>query len=199
MSKGVLYIISGPSGTGKGTICAELVRRGDVFLSVSSTTRKMRENEIDGESYNFTDRAGFQAMIDAGLMLEWAEYNGNFYGTPRESVEKELERGRNVILEIEPQGALKVKEKMPEAVLIFITPPSVDTLFERLRGRGTETTEQIAARVAAAGWELSQAYKYNYIIENDDLELCIARVCEVMRGVREMRDGVDRLLSQLRS
>ena len=132
-------------------------------------------------------------------MLEWAEYNGNFYGTPRESVEKELERGRNVILEIEPQGALKVKEKMPEAVLIFITPPSVDTLFERLRGRGTETTEQIAARVAAAGWELSQAYKYNYIIENDDLELCVARVCEVMRGVREMRDGVDRLLSQLRS
>ncbi len=199
MSKGVLYIISGPSGTGKGTICAELVRRGDVFLSVSSTTRKMRENEIDGESYNFTDRAGFQAMIDGGLMLEWAEYNGNFYGTPRESVEKELERGRNVILEIEPQGALKVKEKMPEAVLIFITPPSVDTLFERLRGRGTETTEQIAARVAAAGWELSQAYKYNYIIENDDLELCVARVCEVMRGVREMRDGVDRLLSQLRS
>ncbi len=199
MSKGVLYIISGPSGTGKGTICAELVRRGDVFLSVSSTTRKMRENEIDGESYNFTDRAGFQAMIDGGLMLEWAEYNGNFYGTPRESVEKELERGRNVILEIEPQGALKVKEKMPEAVLIFITPPSVDTLFERLRGRGTETAEQIAARVAAAGWELSQAYKYNYIIENDDLELCVARVCEVMRGVREMRDGVDRLLSQLRS
>lgn len=199
MSKGVLYIISGPSGTGKGTICAELVRRGDVFLSVSSTTRKMRENEIDGESYNFTDRAGFQAMIDGGLMLEWAEYNGNFYGTPRESVEKELERGRNVILEIEPHGALKVKEKMPEAVLIFITPPSVDTLFERLRGRGTETTEQIAARVAAAGWELSQAYKYNYIIENDDLELCVARVCEVMRGVREMRDGVDRLLSQLRS
>ncbi len=199
MSKGVLYIISGPSGTGKGTICAELVRRGDVFLSVSSTTRKMRENEIDGESYNFTDRAGFQAMIDGGLMLEWAEYNGNFYGTPRESVEKELERGRNVILEIEPQGALKVKEKMPEAVLIFITPPSVDTLFERLRGRGTETAEQIAARVAAAGWELSQAYKYNYIIENDDLELCVARVCEVMRGVREMRDGVDRLLLQLRS
>lgn len=199
MSKGVLYIISGPSGTGKGTICAELVRRGDVFLSVSSTTRKMRENEIDGESYNFTDRAGFQAMIDGGLMLEWAEYNGNFYGTPRESVEKELERGRNVILEIEPQGALKVKEKMPEAVLIFITPPSVDTLFERLRGRGTETAEQIAARVAAAGWELSQAYKYNYIIENDDLELCVARVCEVMRGVREMRDGVDRLLSQIRS
>ena len=199
MSKGVLYIISGPSGTGKGTICAELVRRGDVFLSVSSTTRKIRENEVDGESYNFTDRAGFQAMIDGGLMLEWAEYNGNFYGTPRESVEKELERGRNVILEIEPQGALKVKEKMPEAVLIFITPPSVDTLFERLRGRGTETAEQIAARVAAAGWELSQAYKYNYIIENDALELCVARVCEVMRGVREMRDGVDRLLSQIRS
>ena len=197
MSKGVLYIISGPSGTGKGTICAELVRRGDVFLSVSSTTRKMRENEIDGESYNFTARAGFQAMIDGGLMLEWAEYNGNFYGTPRESVEKELERGRNVILEIEPQGALKVKEKMPEAVLIFITPPSVDTLFERLRGRGTETAEQIAARVAAAGWELSQAYKYNYIIENDDLELCIGRVCEVMRGVREMREGVDRLLAQM--
>ena len=194
MSKGVLYIISGPSGTGKGTICAELVRRGDVFLSVSSTTRKMRENEIDGESYNFTDRAGFQAMIDGGLMLEWAEYNGNFYGTPRESVEKELERGRNVILEIEPQGALKVKEKMPEAVLIFITPPSYEELSRRLTGRGDTAPDKVRRRLEQARWEYRQAENYSYIVVNNDISAAAGELMSIIQAEKcRTKDRLDLL------
>ncbi len=149
MNKGALFIISGPSGTGKGTVCDELIRRGDVFLSVSSTTRDRRANEIDGVTYNFTTPDNFRSMIDNGEMLEWAEYNGNYYGTPRTLVEKKLAQGTNVILEIEPQGAFKVREKLPQAVLIFIVPPSMQILRARLVQRGRETPEQIQKRLAA--------------------------------------------------
>ena len=196
MNKGVLFIISGPSGTGKGTVCKELINRGDVFLSVSATTRDKRVGETDGETYHFTDKAKFERMIIAGEMLEWANYNGNYYGTPKAAVEKTLSEGRNVILEIEPQGALAVKEKMPEAVLIFVIPPSIDVLKGRLVDRGRESDEEIAQRLAASVWEMEQAEKYNYVVENDVLSDCVDRISAIMADVVDMRNKVYSLLEE---
>lgn len=196
MNKGALFIISGPSGTGKGTVCKELINRGDVFLSVSATTRDKRAGETDGVTYHFTDRASFERMIEAGEMLEWACYNGNYYGTPKTAVEKTLAEGRNVILEIEPQGALAVKEKMPEAVLIFVIPPSIDVLRERLVDRGRENEDEIQQRLAAAVWEMEQAEKYNYIIENDVLHTCVDEISAVMSDVVNNRNKVYSLIEE---
>ena len=149
MSRGVLFVMSGPSGTGKGTICSKLLsnKENDVFLSVSSTTREIRKGEIDGETYNYTTVENFKKMIDNGEMLEYAMYNGNYYGTPKKAVEDVLSSGRNVLLEIEPQGALKIKEMFPEAVLMFIIPPSMKVLRQRLEDRGRESEEQIIERL----------------------------------------------------
>ena len=196
MNKGALFIISGPSGTGKGTVCKELISRGDVFLSVSATTRDKRVGETDGETYHFTDKANFEKMIANGEMLEWAEYNGNYYGTPKAAVEKTLSEGRNVILEIEPQGALAVKEKMPEAVLIFVIPPSVEILKGRLLDRGRESEEEISQRLAASIWEMEQAEKYNYIVENDVLSDCVEEISAIMADVVDMRNKVYSLLEE---
>lgn len=196
MNRGTLFIISGPSGTGKGTVCGELIRRGDVFLSVSMTTRDMRANEIDGVTYNFTDTEAFKKKIADGEMLEWAQYNGNYYGTPKETVEKMLRGGKSVILEIEPQGAFKVRELMPEAVLIFIIPPSMRTLRGRLVSRGRETPEQIASRLEAAKWEFLQADRYDYIVENDDLTKCVSEIAEIMDTVTQKRNKVYSLLEE---
>ncbi len=196
MNKGALFIISGPSGTGKGTVCKELINRGDVFLSVSATTRDKRVGETDGETYHFTDKESFKRMIADGEMLEWANYNGNYYGTPKAAVEKTLSEGRNVILEIEPQGALAVKEKMPEAVLIFVIPPSIDVLKGRLVDRGRENDEEIAQRLAASVWEMEQAEKYNYIVENDVLSDCVDRISAIMADVVDMRNKVYSLLEE---
>lgn len=196
MSRGVLFVMSGPSGTGKGTICSKLLsnKENDVFLSVSSTTREIRKGEIDGETYNYTTVEKFKKMIDNGEMLEYAMYNGNYYGTPKKAVEDVLSSGRNVLLEIEPQGALKIKEMFPEAVLMFIIPPSMKVLRQRLEDRGRESEEQIIERLEAAKWEFTQSPKYEYIFVNDDLDVCVREVEEAMRDKVIKRDLVDKLL-----
>lgn len=196
MSKGLLFVMSGPSGTGKGTICEKLLESEDIFLSVSSTTREKRAGETDGVTYNYTTVEEFKSMIDSGEMLEYAVYSGNYYGTPRASVQKMLDSGKNVLLEIEPQGALKVKELFPEANLLFVIPPSMKELKHRLEERGRESAEQIEERLCAAKWEFEQSPKYDSIFVNDDLDKCVNEVAKTMHDKVQKRNLVDKLLAE---
>lgn len=181
MKKGVLAVISGFSGAGKGTIMKELIKRYDYFLSVSATTRRPRDGEVDGKDYYFHTKEEFQQMIDHGELVEWAEYVGNFYGTPKKSVEEQLNQGRDVLLEIEMQGGMLVKEQFPDSLLIFISPPSAKVLKERLAGRGTESAEEIERRLLRAVEEVKYMKEYDYIIVNDDLEDAINKVNDLIR------------------
>ena len=167
--KGRLYVISGPSGTGKGTVCGELLKEIGNEFSVSMTTRDPREGEVDGKDYYFVSREVFLEHIEAGNFLEHATVFDNLYGTPKDMVLNRLERGRNVILDIDVQGGLQVKKAMPEAVLIFILPPSLAELRRRLEGRGTETAEKIEKRLGQALNEIKLIGEYDYYIVNDDL------------------------------
>lgn len=196
MRKGILFVMSGPSGTGKGTVCNELLRTENIFLSVSATTRGIRKGEVDGVTYNYMYKEEFESLIDAGEMLEYAVYNGNYYGTPKRNVEKMLDQGTNVLLEIEPQGALNVKEQFPEAVLIFIIPPSMEELKRRLKERGREDNEQINERLKTAVWEFEQAPKYSYIVVNDDLQTCVDEVSGIIHDVISKRGLIETLLSE---
>lgn len=169
--RGKLLVVSGPSGTGKGTVLKKLFElRDDCCFSVSLTSRKARPGEVDGESYFFVSREKFEEMIEAGELLEHASFCENYYGTPVRYVNKMLDEGKNVILEIEVQGAMQIKEKCPEAILIFILPPSKEELKARLMGRGTESEEVINKRLAAAEWELGFSSKYDYEIVNDSVD-----------------------------
>lgn len=196
MSRGILYIMSGPSGTGKGTICEELLKRRDMYLSVSATSRNQRKGEIAGVTYNYLTVDEFKTLIDEDKMLEWAVYNGNYYGTPKEKIEQMLQAGKDVLLEIEPQGAMQVKAKMNDAVMMFIVPPSMKVLRERLINRGRESDEEIENRIKAAKWEFSQSVNYNDIIVNDDLEECVTKVLGLMDGYREERNIIEKLLNE---
>lgn len=174
MNKGVLVVVSGFSGAGKGTVMKALLEKYDNYaLSISATTRNPRPGEKDGEAYFFRTREEFEQMIEEDALLEYAKYVENYYGTPRAYVEQQLEKGKDVILEIEIQGAMKVKEKIPQAVLVFVTPPSMDELKNRLIGRGTETMDVIESRLKRASEEAEGIEDYDYLLINDDLDTCV--------------------------
>lgn len=169
--KGVLFVISGFAGAGKGTLVRMLVEKYDNYaLSVSATTRKPREGEIEGVHYFYKTKEEFLEMIEKGMLYEYAQYVDHYYGTPKEYVQKQLEAGKDVILEIEIQGALKIKEQFPDTLLLFVTPPDADTLEARLRGRGTETDDVIQKRLSRAVEESEVISQYDYIIVNDVAE-----------------------------
>ena len=180
MNKGVLTVVSGFSGSGKGTIMKALLKKYDNYaLSISATTRSPRDGERKGREYFFKTKEEFQRLIEEDQLIEYAQYVENYYGTPREYVERCLDDGKDVILEIEVQGARKVKEKIPEAVLIFVTPPSAEELRARLVGRGTESMEVIESRLSRANEEAVVMPDYDYLLVNDDLEQCV----EAMHGI----------------
>ena len=176
MNKGILVVVSGFSGAGKGTVMKRLMEKYDDYaLSVSATTRKPRPGEVDGREYFFRTRDEFERLIAEDALLEYAQYVENYYGTPRSYV-----AGRNVILEIEIQGAMKIKEKIPEALLVFVTPPTVQELERRLTGRGTETAQVIADRLARAGEEAKGMGQYDYILVNDTVEECVDHLHQII-------------------
>lgn len=177
-SKGQLIVISGPSGAGKGTICRELLRSysDNLELSVSATTRKPREGELEGVNYFFKEKDEFIKMAENEEFIEYAKVHDNYYGTPRKYVIDKLEEGKNVILEIDVQGGMKVKHVFPEAVFIFIMPPSFAELKKRIAGRGTETQQDIYKRMKNAYGEVSHAHNYDYVVVNDDLRDAAAKI-----------------------
>jgi guanylate kinase len=181
MNKGILVVVSGFSGAGKGTVMKRLMEKYDGYaLSVSATTRKPRPGEEDGREYFFRTRDEFEKLIEEDALLEYARYVENYYGTPRSYVEEQLQAGRNVILEIEIQGAMKIKEKIPEALLVFVTPPTVEELERRLTGRGTETAQVIADRLARASEEAEGMGQYDYILVNDTVEECVDHLHQII-------------------
>lgn len=180
MNKGSLFVITGPSGAGKGTVLKEVIKSLDrLYFSVSATTRNPREGEVDGVHYHFLTKARFEELIAGERFLEYAQYAENYYGTPLDPVLEQLEQGNDVILEIELQGALQVKQRMPQAVLVFIAPPSFEELEARLRGRGTESEEVILRRLAIARQECANMDQFHYVVVNDE----VADAAERLRAV----------------
>lgn len=174
---GILIVLSGPSGTGKGTICRELLRSyPNLHYSISATTRQPRTGEVDGVNYWFLKHEKFREMINANEFLEWAEVYGNYYGTLRTYVTGLLDSGKDVILEIDTQGAMQIKNKFPQGVFVYIVPPSLDELANRIHKRGTETMEAIKKRLGCVRNELSYVNNYNYIVVNDEVSKAVAKI-----------------------
>lgn len=204
--KGILTVVSGFSGAGKGTIMKELLNRYDNYaLSVSATTREPREGETEGREYFFKSKEEFEKMIAKEELIEYAKYVENYYGTPRRYVEEQLEAGKDVILEIEIQGALKVKEKFPETLLLFVMPPSAKELKERLVGRGTESMDVIEFRMNRACEEAEGMDRYDYLVINDELDACVEELHQLIQGEhkrsfrnKELINNMKRQLQELK-
>lgn len=190
-NRGVLIVISGPSGAGKGTICKELLdKHNNIYISVSATTRSPRAGEVDGINYYFLTKESFEEKVSQNGFLEYANVHGNFYGTPKVNVEKMLEEGKDVILEIDIQGALQVKENFSEGVFIFILPPSMEELKQRIIKRGSETPESLMKRFKSAYKEINFVSRYNYAVVNDEVETATEKI-EAIINAEKCR--VDRL------
>ena len=199
MSKGVLTVVSGFSGAGKGTVMKRLIQKYDDYaLSISVTTRKPREGERDGIEYFFKTKEEVETMIENDEFLEYARYVDNYYGTPRFYVEEMLAKGKNVILEIEIQGAMQIKSKHPEAVLVFVTPPSFEELRNRLVGRGTETADVIESRLRRASEEAEGMLSYDYILVNDQVEDCVDRLHQIILSERAKAQRNEEFINTIR-
>ena len=197
--RGLLLVISGFAGSGKGTICKELMKQYDNYaFSVSATTRDPRPGEVNGVDYFFITQERFEEMIKANELLEYAQYVSNFYGTPKKYVEEKMQEGKDVILEIECQGALHVKEIFPEAVLFFVMPPNVQEIYNRLKGRGTETEEVIMRRMRRGQEEAEVIEKYDYLLINDDLQDTVKRLHDTLNSARNAASRNGELLSEIK-
>ncbi len=182
---GLLVVVAGPSGVGKGTVHARVrAELPDACLSVSVTTRPARPHEREGVDYHFVDRATFQGMVDRGELLEWAEFAGHLYGTPREPVAAAVAAGQVVVLDIEVQGAIQIRERVPDALLVFLVPPDLAELERRLRSRGTEDDGAVARRLERAREELSHGDVFDVVVVNDDLDRCVAEVLAAIEAAR---------------
>ena len=196
--KGSLFVISGPSGTGKGTICGELLKEIGNEFSVSMTTREPREGEVDGREYFFITREQFEKNIADGKLIEHAQYVGNYYGTPKDYVFEQLEAGKDVLLEIEIQGALQIKKRFPEALLLFVTTKDAQTLVNRLKGRGTEEEDVILKRLRRAAEESEGIEEYEYLIINDDLDTCIEDMNDIIQKAKLKADRNKEFIEKIR-
>lgn len=204
-------VLSAPSGAGKTTIARALVKEiEDVVFSVSATTRPARDHEVDGVDYHFLSEAEFRAMIEADELVEWAEVHGHLYGSSREALQAASEEGRFLVLDVDVQGAMQMRDRVPDAVLVFVLPPSVDALVERLTERGTEGKDNVTQRIENARGELEQASRFDYIVVNENLEQAIDevrsivlaegrrtdRAIDLSNAIRQLQDEIDRLLTE---
>ena len=201
MSKGGVFIISGPSGSGKDTLLKKLFEQcPELKFSISSITRGMREGEVEGEKYNFISREKFESMIKEDKLLEYNVYVNNYYGTPREPVEKAVAENKDIFIEVDVNGAESIRQKLPEAISIFVMPPSFEELKRRLSGRGTETEEVINLRMAESLGEIKRAVEYDYIVVNDDLTTAVLDVIAIIRGskyaLKRQKNIIDEVLTK---